>query len=36
MRYMEATTKALQTPKDYVTGVLNAPEAGSADRERRP
>jgi multicomponent K+:H+ antiporter subunit D len=36
MRYMEATTKALQTPQDYVTGVLNAPEAGSANGERRP
>jgi multicomponent K+:H+ antiporter subunit D len=36
MRYMEATTKALHTPQDYVTGVLNAPEAGSANGERRP
>jgi multicomponent K+:H+ antiporter subunit E len=25
MRYMEATTQALRTPQDYVTGVLNAP-----------
>ncbi|QRM35917.1 monovalent cation/H+ antiporter subunit D [Microvirga sp. VF16] len=36
MRYMEATTQALQTPQDYVTGVLNAPEAGSTNGERRP
>ncbi|WP_404292507.1 monovalent cation/H+ antiporter subunit D [Microvirga sp. RSM25] len=36
MRYMEATTKALQTPQDYVTGVLNAPRVGSSDGEARP
>lgn len=36
MRYMEATTKALQTPQDYVTGVLSAPRVGSASREARP
>jgi multicomponent K+:H+ antiporter subunit D len=36
MRYMEATTKALQTPQDYVTGVLGGPRAGSADGEARP
>ncbi|MBZ6078448.1 monovalent cation/H+ antiporter subunit D [Microvirga puerhi] len=31
MRYMEATTQALQTPQDYVTGVLSAPRAGSRE-----
>jgi multicomponent K+:H+ antiporter subunit D len=36
MRYMEATTKALQTPQDYVTGVLSAPRVGSSDEEARP
>jgi multicomponent K+:H+ antiporter subunit D len=36
MRYMEATTKALQTPADYVEGVLGAPRVGSADGEARP
>ena len=36
MRYMEATTKALQTPQDYVTGVLSAPTVGSADGEGHP
>jgi multicomponent K+:H+ antiporter subunit D len=36
MRYMEATTKALQTPQDYVTGVLGAPRVGSAAMEARP
>jgi len=36
MRYMEATTKALQTPQDYVTGVLNAPRVGTAHGEDRP
>jgi multicomponent K+:H+ antiporter subunit D len=36
MRYMEATTKALQTPQDYVTGVLNAPRVDSSDGEARP
>jgi multicomponent K+:H+ antiporter subunit D len=36
MRYMEATTQALQTPQDYVTGVMGAPRAGSADAEARP
>jgi multicomponent K+:H+ antiporter subunit D len=36
MRYMEATTKALRTPQDYVTGVIGAPRAGSADAEARP
>ena len=36
MRYMEATTKALQTPQDYVTGVLSAPRVGSSDGEARP
>jgi multicomponent K+:H+ antiporter subunit D len=36
MRYMEATTKALQTPQDYVTGVLSAPRVGSASGEARP
>ena len=36
MRYMEATTKALQTPRDYVTGVLSAPTVGSADGEGHP
>jgi multicomponent K+:H+ antiporter subunit D len=36
MRYMEATTKALQTPAEYVEGVLGAPRVGSADGEARP
>jgi multicomponent K+:H+ antiporter subunit D len=36
MRYMEATTKALQAPQDYVTGVLGAPRVGSADGGPRP
>ncbi len=36
MRYMEATTKALQSPQDYVTGVLGVPRVGSADGETRP
>jgi multicomponent K+:H+ antiporter subunit D len=36
MRYMEATTKTLQTPQDYVTGVLSAPRVGSANGEARP
>jgi multicomponent K+:H+ antiporter subunit D len=36
MRYMEATTKALQTPQDYVTGVLGVPRAGSAEEGPRP
>lgn len=36
MRYMEATTKALHTPQDYITGVLSAPSAGAASREDRP
>jgi multicomponent K+:H+ antiporter subunit D len=29
MRYMEATTQALQTPQDYITGVLSAERVGS-------
>jgi multicomponent K+:H+ antiporter subunit D len=36
MRYMEATTKALQSPQGYVTGVLGVPRLGSANRETRP
>jgi multicomponent K+:H+ antiporter subunit D len=36
MRYMEATTKALQAPQGYVAGVLGAPRVGSADGEARP
>lgn len=36
MRYMETTTRALQTPQDYVNGVLSAPRVGSADRQARP
>jgi multicomponent K+:H+ antiporter subunit D len=36
MRYMEATTKALQAPQGYVAGVLGAPWVGSADGEARP
>jgi multicomponent K+:H+ antiporter subunit D len=36
MRYMEATTKALQTPQDYVTGVLGAQEVGSANGGASP
>ena len=36
MRYMEATTKALQTPQDYVTGVLSASRVGSSDEKARP
>jgi multicomponent K+:H+ antiporter subunit D len=36
MRYMEATTKALQTPQDYVTGVLGVPRVGTSVREARP
>jgi multicomponent K+:H+ antiporter subunit D len=36
MRYMEATTKALQNPQDYVAGVLSAPRVGSARGEARP
>jgi multicomponent K+:H+ antiporter subunit D len=36
MRYMEATTKALQTPQDYVTGVLGAPGVGSVNRGASP
>lgn len=34
MRYMEATTKALQAPQGYVSGVLNAPTVGSEAGER--
>jgi multicomponent K+:H+ antiporter subunit D len=30
MRYMEATTRALQAPQDYVAGVLNAPTVQSS------
>jgi multicomponent K+:H+ antiporter subunit D len=36
MRYMEATTKALQTPQEYVTGVLRAPRVGSSDQGALP
>jgi multicomponent K+:H+ antiporter subunit D len=36
MRYMEATTQALQAPQGYVTGVLSAPRVGSANGEARP
>ncbi|WP_444980235.1 monovalent cation/H+ antiporter subunit D [Microvirga aerophila] len=36
MRYIEAATQDLRTPQDYVTGVLGAPTAGSADAEARP
>jgi multicomponent K+:H+ antiporter subunit D len=36
MRYMEAATQALQTPQDYVTGVLGVPRVGTADGEARP
>ncbi|MBM6582253.1 hypothetical protein ILT44_18785, partial [Microvirga sp. BT689] len=36
MRYMEATTKALHTPKDYVEGVLGAQRVGSTNGEARP
>jgi multicomponent K+:H+ antiporter subunit D len=36
MRYMEATTQALQAPRDYVTGVLGAPRVEAADGETRP
>ena len=36
MRYMEATTQALQAPQGYVTGVLGPPRVGSANGEARP
>lgn len=36
MRYIEATTMALQNPQDYVTGVLGAPMVGSAGGEAGP
>ncbi|MGF9756239.1 monovalent cation/H+ antiporter subunit D [Microvirga sp. 0TCS3.31] len=36
MRYMEAATQALQTPQDYVTGVLGSPWVGSANSEGHP
>lgn len=36
MRYMEATTQALRTPQDYVTGVLTPPTAGTKDGTGRP
>ncbi|RDI52256.1 monovalent cation/H+ antiporter subunit D [Microvirga subterranea] len=36
MRYMEATTQALRTPQDYVTGVLSAQRPGSNGAEVRP
>jgi multicomponent K+:H+ antiporter subunit D len=36
MRYMEATTQALQTPQGYVTGVLQAPVAGEAEEKGTP
>ncbi|WP_201864993.1 monovalent cation/H+ antiporter subunit D [Microvirga soli] len=36
MRYMEATTKALQTPQDYITGVLGMPKVGAANGGARP
>jgi multicomponent K+:H+ antiporter subunit D len=36
MRYMEATTQALRTPQDYVTGVLNAPRVGFINGEASP
>ena len=36
MRYMEATTQALQTPQDYVTGVLGAPRLESANGGASP
>lgn len=32
MRYMEATTRALQAPADYATGVLSARRAGPVDQ----
>jgi multicomponent K+:H+ antiporter subunit D len=35
MRYMESTTQALQTPQDYVRGVLSAPTAGLNHEEGR-
>jgi multicomponent K+:H+ antiporter subunit D len=36
MRYMEATTQALQARQGYVTGVLGPPRVGSANGEARP
>nr|WP_246408087.1 monovalent cation/H+ antiporter subunit D [Microvirga lupini] len=36
MRYMEATTKDLQTPQGYITGVLGVPKIGAANGETRP
>jgi multicomponent K+:H+ antiporter subunit D len=36
MRYMEATTQALQAPQGYVTGVLGPRRVGSANGEARP
>ncbi|MEE1658264.1 monovalent cation/H+ antiporter subunit D [Microvirga sp. CF3062] len=36
MRYMEATTKALQNPQNYITGVLGVPRVESADGATRP
>jgi multicomponent K+:H+ antiporter subunit D len=36
MRYMEATTQALQAPQDYVTGVMGASRVGAANGEPRP
>jgi multicomponent K+:H+ antiporter subunit D len=36
MRYMESATQALQTPQDYVTGVMEAPRVGFTHTETRP
>jgi multicomponent K+:H+ antiporter subunit D len=36
MRFMEATTQALGTPNEYVTGVLSAQRTGSNGGEVRP
>ncbi len=36
MRYMEATTQALQAPQGYVTGVLRAPLAGATEEKNTP
>lgn len=36
MRYMEATTQALRSPQNYVTGVLPAHMAGTHEKETSP
>ncbi len=36
MRYMEATTQALRTPQDYVTGVLSPPKVETNDGTGHP